>query len=102
MKTISQKVKTVMAVTALVILFFCYVVTVISDTKREASTANIELTDHWMMETKDGTFSDVKLSEQSFETLKRGDSVVISTTLPNKEITNPMMRIYTNHCSVEV
>ncbi|MBO4808196.1 MAG: diguanylate cyclase [Lachnospiraceae bacterium] len=102
MKTISQKIKTVIAVTALVILFFCFVVTVISDTKREANTPNIELTDHWEMETKDGTFSDVSLLEKSFETLKRGDIIVITTTLPQQTITNPMMRLYTSHCSVEV
>lgn len=102
MKTISQKFKTVMAVIALVILFFCYLVTAVTDSKREAETPNIELIDHWEMETKDGTYSDVKLSEQKFDTLKRGDGVVISTILPDKIITNPMMRLYTNHCSVEV
>lgn len=102
MKTISQKFKTVMAVIALVILFFCYLVTAVTDSKREADTPNIELIDHWEMETKDGTYSDVKLSEQKFDTLKRGDGVVISTILPDKIITNPMMRLYTNHCSVEV
>jgi len=101
-KKISQAIKKIIAVFVLFIFLLSLVVSSINDNKREANLSCIELNDHWDVETKDGELKDVSLPETGFEILKRGDCVVISTTLPNKAITNPMMRVFTKHCSVEV
>ena len=102
MKTLSQKMKNVIAVITLAILFVSFVLSIIRDEKRETEVPNLELIDHWDLESKDLDLKDVSLTETRFETLMRGDIVTISTVLPDPGIKNPMMRLYTSHCSVEV
>lgn len=101
MKTKSHRIKLVMSVFALCALFFAlFYLHFIED--REEILDYYEMSDHWDIETESEKNLDSSLEDTSFKTLERGDYVIFSTTIPETNITNPMIRFFSNHCSIEV
>jgi len=103
MNSTSHKKKTiVMGVCLLIVLFSVLTVFNIGDLQVDKKGRIIEINTGWKIRTNYETIEDATLSETKFKSLKKGDCVVFSRNLPEEEVNNPVLRIFTDHSSVEV